>query len=310
MKNSEQPSSRIFHATVISTVSIFVFLKWGFPYVSQILAGSENPLPVPGSLMASFMILTFVSAAVYLSITEERLSEFKRPVVDLIKGKSSESAGGRAAAGAILFLAIILVVGWVAGKGSTDLLVALFALLVAFTTLMTGMVFRLTRKGIFITFPLLVGWVAYSNSVASLKTPTALRIQHPTIPGRYEKLENPLGSVDAETRARYIQEGSVLYQINCRPCHGTKADGNGPMARGFRLKPVNFRDPGTIATVVEAYAFWRIKEGNQGLPPEASPWDSAMPAWKDELSDEEIWKIIMAEYETAGVEPRKPEKLE
>jgi hypothetical protein len=35
-----------------------------------------------------------------------------------------------------------------------------------------------------------------------------------------------------------------------------------------------------------------------------------MPAWKDELSDEEIWKIIVAEYDTAGVEPRKPEKLE
>ncbi len=42
----------------------------------------------------------------------------------------------------------------------------------------------------------------------------------------------------------------------------------------------------------------------------ASPWDSAMPSWKDDLTDEEIWKIILAKYDTAGVEPRKPETLQ
>ena len=82
------------------------------------------------------------------------------------------------------------------------------------------------------------------------------------------------------------------------------------MARGLRLKPADFQDPGTIGTVVESYAFWRIKEGGRGLPMAASPWDSAMPAWKDELSDEEIWKIVMAEYAIAGREPRKPESHE
>jgi mono/diheme cytochrome c family protein len=109
---------------------------------------------------------------------------------------------------------------------------------------------------------------------------------------------------------KVLEEGRVLYQKNCRPCHGTTAGGDGPMARGFRLKPINFRDPGTIATVVEGYLMWRIKEGGLGLPPEATPWDSAMPVWKDELSDEEIWKIILAGYDTAGMEPRKLEKLE
>ena len=32
-----------------------------------------------------------------------------------------------------------------------------------------------------------------------------------------------------------------------------------------------------------------------------------MPAWKDELTEEDVWKIIMAEYRIAGTEPRKPE---
>lgn len=309
MNDSRQSGTRIFHSTVISIVSVFIFLKWGFPYVARIIAGSENLLPVPGALMAIFMILTFVSAVVYVSITDERLREFRRPVVNLIRGRS-DSSGSRVAAGTILFLAAILVERWIVEGISTDLLVALLTLLVAFATLTKGVTFRLARRAILITFPVLVGWVVYQQTSPGTKTPTLLRIQHPTLPGSYGKLENPFRNVDAETRTKYIEEGRVLFQINCRPCHGTKADGDGPMARGFRLKPANFRDPGTIATVVEAYTFWRIKEGAPGLPPEASPWDSAMPSWKDELSDEEIWKIIMAEYETAGVEPRKPEKLE
>jgi len=31
---------------------------------------------------------------------------------------------------------------------------------------------------------------------------------------------------------------------------------------------------------------------------------------KDDLKDEEIWKIIMGEYDTAGAMPRQREKLE
>ena len=33
-----------------------------------------------------------------------------------------------------------------------------------------------------------------------------------------------------------------------------------------------------------------------------------MPAWKDELTDDQIWKIIAAEYQIAGVDPRRPEE--
>jgi mono/diheme cytochrome c family protein len=76
------------------------------------------------------------------------------------------------------------------------------------------------------------------------------------------------------------------------------------------LRPINFTDPGTIATVVENFAFWRIKEGGPGLPNVSTPWDSAMPAWKDVLTDTQIWKIIMGEYVTAGVMARQREEIE
>ena len=168
-------------------------------------------------------------------------------------------------------------------------------------------VFNLIRLIVLVAVPLGAGWAVYSSTAPSSTPPTALRLQHPTIPFAYEKLTNPFRNADGTVDPAVIEEGRVLFQINCRPCHGTPADGQGPMAYGFRLKPANFRSEDTIATVIEAYAFWRIKEGGIGLPAEGSPWDSAMPAWKDELSDDQIWKIIAAEYATAGVEPRRPE---
>ncbi len=167
--------------------------------------------------------------------------------------------------------------------------------------------FNAMRWAALVAVPLGVGWVVYASTAPSSTPPTALRIQHPTLPFEYEKLTNPYRSPDGTVDPAIIEEGRVLFQVNCRPCHGTPADGQGPMAYGFRLRPANFRSEDTIATVIEAYAFWRIKEGGIGLPAEGSPWDSAMPAWKDELSDDQIWKIIAAEYATAGVEPRRPE---
>ncbi len=61
---------------------------------------------------------------------------------------------------------------------------------------------------------------------------------------------------------------------------------------------------------MEADAFWRVTEGGPGLPPESTPWDSAMPVWRQDLTDEQKWKAVIAAYDLAGVEPRKPEKLE
>jgi len=102
-------------------------------------------------------------------------------------------------------------------------------------------------------------------------------------------------------------EGRALYAMNCRPCHGDSGAGDGPMAVGFQLRPINFTDNGTIETIVEGYTFWRVTNGGPGLPVEATPWDSAMPEWKLNLTEEERWKIILAEYDLAQKTPRIPE---
>ncbi len=109
---------------------------------------------------------------------------------------------------------------------------------------------------------------------------------------------------------RAIEEGRNLFMINCRPCHGTKVFGDGPMSIGQRRVPADFTGVETIATLVEGAVFWRVKQGGVKLPREGAPWESAMPRWETDLSDEEIWKIIMAEYDLAGNRPREPEAIE
>jgi mono/diheme cytochrome c family protein len=151
--------------------------------------------------------------------------------------------------------------------------------------------------------PLVSGWMVWQEVSPAADVPTAIRLQHPTQPAEYAALENPQSRLSPDE----AREGTILYQKNCRPCHGAAADGTGPLARGLRLRPVDFTDGGTIASVVESYPFWRVREGNAGMPDIATPWNSAMPAWQDELSDDDIWRIVATEYVLSGTEPRRPE---
>jgi mono/diheme cytochrome c family protein len=157
--------------------------------------------------------------------------------------------------------------------------------------------------------PILVALAVYRQLAPSVVSPTLSRQQHPTLPESYVAIENPYRELPEAEQSAAIAEGIVLYQRNCRPCHGTPVNGSGELAGGYRPRPVAFVDPGTIDSVVESYLIWRIEEGGLGLPSEGTPWHSAMPPWKDELERDDIWKIIMAEYDIAGKEPRVPEAI-
>jgi len=273
----------LFWSTVATIVVFYLLVKFGIPYVSMLILKKPTTVPTPAAIMLIYMSLVLVGTFLYITTHDEKMEEFSRPVIGFLKG-----GGNGIQQGARLLLLVL--------------------------------------------FPLLVGWVFYSQTAPTVQSPAGIRIGHPTLPQKYVSLANPyrepndeivkkyiadknLGNISLQDAKQklvkdYTDEGRVLFQFNCRPCHGSKADGNGPMAWGFRLRPANFTDPGTIATVVEQFVFWRIREGGRGLPSVATPWDSAMPRWMDELTDEQIWKIIMGEYDTAGIIPRKPEKLE
>ena len=272
----------LFWYSVITLAIVIFIIKLIIPNVSMWITGKPQPLPVPATLAMMYIVVTCLGLFVFITTSDENIQEFLQPIINFLRG------------------------------GQTGIL---------------GM----ARLGLLILIPLGVGALTYTQTAPSTVSATGIRIQHPTIPKAFEKLTNPYRVPSEELAQEYITahgltgmsideakalvrkealiEGRGLYQANCRPCHGSKADGNGPMAVGFRLKPADFTDPGLIATVVEGYALWRIRDGGRGLPKESTSWDSAMPRWKDELTDDQIWKIILAEYDTAGVEPRLPEKL-
>ena len=113
-----------------------------------------------------------------------------------------------------------------------------------------------------------------------------------------------LHTSDPEAFERHIANGRRIYFQNCFYCHGDNMQGAGMFAHGYDPIPANFNDATTIAMLQESYLFWRIAKGAPGLPSESTPWSSAMPAWEQSLTEEEIWDVIIFLYEYTGFEPR------
>jgi Cu/Ag efflux protein CusF len=74
-------------------------------------------------------------------------------------------------------------------------------------------------------------------------------------------------------------------------CHGTDGKGLGPGAKGLAHPPADLthhfhRAPGDG----DAYLFWRVSEGGQVEPFKSA--QSAMPAFKTMLSEEQRWDVL------------------
>ncbi|MCP4422649.1 MAG: c-type cytochrome [Chloroflexi bacterium] len=105
------------------------------------------------------------------------------------------------------------------------------------------------------------------------------------MPPEFENLTNPYANV-----SEAIAAGDQAYQNNsCNLCHGALLEGNGYFSPGLTPKPVNLTDPVlmNLPFITDAYLYWRISEG--GAQP---PFLSAMPAWRDLLSEEERWQLV------------------
>ena len=98
--------------------------------------------------------------------------------------------------------------------------------------------------------------------------------------------------------------GKKVYVKWCAGCHGDHLDGQGHFASGLNPLPANFQDNGTIAQLTESFVFWRVAKGGPGLPREGTPWNSAMPAWEEFLTEDEIWSVVLFLYSQTGWKPR------
>jgi mono/diheme cytochrome c family protein len=173
---------------------------------------------------------------------------------------------------------------------------------------------RILRLALLVLIPVLIGWLTFQRVRPSVAAPPSLRSIHPAPPNQITfrgksmtlaGLQNPLRS--RGQLEQHYQIGRRVYYQNCLPCHGDHLDGRGHFAHGFSPVPANFQDNGTIAQLTESFVFWRIAKGGVGLPREGTPWNSAMPAWEEFLTEDEIWAVIIFLYQQTGWTPRASE---
>jgi len=100
------------------------------------------------------------------------------------------------------------------------------------------------------------------------------------IPASYQELRNPLPA-----DPRVITEGRRLFLANCSACHGDQGGGDGPAAAGMLPPPANLRWTVRRPMAGDGYLMWAIGEGGAQI-------GSAMPAFKDSLSEADRWRII------------------
>jgi len=312
-----------FWSAIITLIAVYGIIKWGIPLASRNITGLPFPLSVPGTLMLFYMVLTLIALGIYISFSEERLQEFISPIKKLLSG--DYGANTRTA----VLVVVPLVVGWQVYSTTVPKVTSPTSLRIQhpssnFPTTMETLENPLrnpsdadVEKFIEEVKANKVEFIPEAaNEIEKVKGDYDNTLGFiPTEPIQTFLKEVKAGNINKENARRALMEknlfeGRILYAMNCRPCHGDSTGGDGPMADGFRLRPINFTDNGTIETIVEGYTFWRVANGGRGLPQEATPWDSAMPVWKGDLPEDYRWRILLAEYDLAQKTPRQPEKAE
>ncbi len=80
--------------------------------------------------------------------------------------------------------------------------------------------------------------------------------------------------------AESLRVGEALYRAHCAVCHGSEGRGDGPAAAALRPRPADLR---RTARLADGMVFLRITEGLAG---------TAMPAFRDILTEEERWHVV------------------
>ncbi|MGI9422989.1 MAG: c-type cytochrome [Hyphomicrobiaceae bacterium] len=89
--------------------------------------------------------------------------------------------------------------------------------------------------------------------------------------------------------------GAQLYQQHCASCHGPNGLGNGDAAKSLLPSPALLAYMIKRPISADEYLLWAIADGG-------SQFQTAMPAFKDKISRDEIWQIIA--FMRAGFQKR------
>ncbi len=101
------------------------------------------------------------------------------------------------------------------------------------------------------------------------------------LPAAYAGLSNPL-KADEKT----IETGRKLYEENCASCHGPAGRGDGEAGKDLDPKPANIAFVIDKPIATDGFLMWTLSEGGERL-------GTAMPTFKDVLTEEQRWQIII-----------------
>src|SRR3990172_11847378 len=76
----------LFWSVVTAVVVVWVCLAYVLPYAAMWVTGRDRPLPIPGAVFAIYLVLTLVGSAVYVTISDESIREFLRPLLAFLRG--------------------------------------------------------------------------------------------------------------------------------------------------------------------------------------------------------------------------------
>jgi mono/diheme cytochrome c family protein len=106
------------------------------------------------------------------------------------------------------------------------------------------------------------------------------------VPAAYRGASNPLTGTPAT-----IRQGAALYAENCARCHDAAGTGHGEAGLALYPSPALLAHLLRMPQAADEYLLWAISEGGE-------PFGTAMPTFKDTLTQAQIWQIIT--YMRAG----------
>ena len=99
-----------------------------------------------------------------------------------------------------------------------------------------------------------------------------------TIPDEYRSRSNPVAPAPAA-----LEEGRARFEEHCVLCHGSDGRGQTPLGRGMYPRTDDLGSPG-VQRYSDGQLYWLISDGVRF---------SGMPAYRQKLGEDQIWKLVL-----------------
>jgi mono/diheme cytochrome c family protein len=90
-----------------------------------------------------------------------------------------------------------------------------------------------------------------------------------------KKLTNPL-----KASSGVVMDGKYLFKLNCKGCHGSFGQGDGPLAKTLKARTADLTSD-DVQDQTDGELYYKLSVGR-----------AEMPAFKDILKPEERWSLI------------------